>query len=181
MKEPRASFVRRAAPVVALAAGGVALWHSLDASSANSLRLAARLPAPPPTNTNAGPGNGASQSTQPAGNANPGGASGTTNTTIASTVCAHPVQVTGPVVDTRWGPVQVRAELGVGNHVCSADAIVYPNERQRSVFINQQAVPWIDGEVKTQGVNFDAIGGATYTTYGYRQSLQSILDSRAKK
>ena len=76
--------------------------------------------------------------------------------------------------------MQVRAELGAANHVCSADAIQYPNERQRSLMINGQAVPWIDGEVKTQGANFDAIGGATYTTEGYRASLQAILDGRSK-
>ncbi len=160
-----------------LAAAGVTLWHSLDSSSANTLRVAVR------TQPRAGSGGqvaSAPPATAGTGDTAPTQQSAPTTTVVASTVCAHPVRVDGPVVDTQFGPVQVRAELGTGNHVCSADAIQSPSDRERSVLINQQAVPWINDEVKTQGVNFDAIGGATYTSEGYRESLQSILDARAK-
>ncbi len=166
--------------MVALAALGGAFLRSLD-QSANTVRLSARaLPshfgngatattlAPPPDTSN---GTGGDTATVPAP---------TTTVAAPPTGCGNANSVDGPVIDTRWGPVQVRAKIGDGNRVCSADAIQTPNDHDRSVFINQQAVPWIDDEVKTQGVNFDSIGGDTITSDAYRESVQAILDGRAK-
>ena len=43
--------------------------------------------------------------------------------------------------------------------------------------INSYAIPQLDAQASQQGVNFDGVSGATYTTDGYRQSLQAIVDS----
>jgi uncharacterized protein with FMN-binding domain len=169
-RDERPPFTRRALPVVALAAGVIAVWRSMDSSSANTVRVAIR---PRTTPTTAAPARSATTAgAQPP--ANP------TTTTLVSTVCAHPVAITGPTAETQWGPVQVRAQLGTGNHVCSAHAIVTPSDHDQSVWINQQAVPMIDGEIAAQGVNFDTIGGATITSDGYRASLQAIVDRQPK-
>ena len=53
---------------------------------------------------------------------------------------------------------------------------MYPTGDGESISINNQALPIIEQQVKKQGVAFDGVSGATYTTEGYRQSLQSVLD-----
>jgi uncharacterized protein with FMN-binding domain len=171
-RDERAPFTRRALPVVALAAGVIAVWRSMDNSSANTVRVALRRQTTPTTHGTA---------SAPTAPPNDQGSSAPAPTTIpSSTVCAHPRSIDGPTIDTRWGPVQVRAKLGTGDQLCSAHAIVTPSERDRSVWINEQAVPLLDGEIPSQGVNFDSIGGATYTSEGYRASLQAIIDGHAK-
>lgn len=84
--------------------------------------------------------------------------------------------VTGPAVQTRWGPVQVAATITNGQ-VTEVHAVVWPDGDRRSVEINQYAIPQLDAMANAQGVQFDGVSGATYTTEGYRESLQQLLDS----
>ena len=85
--------------------------------------------------------------------------------------------VDGPAVDTRFGPVQVRLVVQ-GGKVVSAEAIDYPQNNRRDVQINAYAVPVLNSEaVDAQSANIDTVSGATYTSVGYRQSLQAALDS----
>jgi len=52
-----------------------------------------------------------------------------------------------------------------------------PNERARSAFINQQAIPMLRQEVlQAQSATIDLIGGATLTSEAYTQSLQAAVD-----
>ncbi|MFN8125634.1 MAG: FMN-binding protein [Candidatus Nanopelagicales bacterium] len=94
----------------------------------------------------------------------------------ASGTCADATTMTGDTVTTRWGPVQVRAQVRADGTICGSEAVVYPNGDGESMQINSYALPIIDQAVTTDGVAFDAVSGATYTSEGYRQSLQSILD-----
>ncbi len=105
---------------------------------------------------------------------------GTSNSADASTggSCATATTVTGDTVQTRWGPVQVEATVAADGTICSSQAVVYPTGDGESISINNQALPIIEQQVKKQGVAFDGVSGATYTTEGYRQSLQSVLDQR---
>ena len=60
---------------------------------------------------------------------------------------------------------------------------VYPNHTDRSVFINQQAIPLLTNEVLTMtkfNPNIELVGGATATSYAFAQSLQAAL-IQAKK
>lgn len=100
----------------------------------------------------------------------------TTDTKAASPTCDTATDLTGDTVSTRWGPVQVKASVLPDGSVCAAEAVVYPDSDGESVQINNYALPIIDAAVAEQGVAFDAVSGATYTSEGYRQSLQSILD-----
>lgn len=85
--------------------------------------------------------------------------------------------VDGPAVNTRFGPVQVRLQVQ-GGKVVSAEAIDYPQSNRRDVQINAHAVPVLNSEaVDAQSANIDTVSGATYTSVGYRQSLQAALDS----
>jgi uncharacterized protein with FMN-binding domain len=79
-------------------------------------------------------------------------------------------------VDTRWGPVQVQITVTNGK-ITAAQALVYPQENGRDQEINAYAVPQLNTEaVKAQSGNIDAVSGATVTSDGYIQSLQSAVD-----
>ncbi len=85
--------------------------------------------------------------------------------------------VTGRMAQTRWGPVQVRLTLSAGK-VVVAEAIVYPSGNRRDAEINGYAVPILNSEVVTaQSAQIDTVSGATVTSDGYLQSLQSAVDA----
>ncbi|MFF4357936.1 FMN-binding protein [Streptomyces sp. NPDC001604] len=85
--------------------------------------------------------------------------------------------VTGDTVQTRWGPVQVRITLKNGR-LTEVTAVTYPTENPRDQEINSFALPRLRSEaLQAQSANIDTVSGATYTSDGYRQSLQSALDS----
>lgn len=87
------------------------------------------------------------------------------------------VVVNGAAVDTQYGPVQVQIAIR-GRRIVRADAIVYPQDTSRDQEINSQAVPQLDQEtLQAQSARIDAVSGATYTSDGYQQSLQSALDA----
>jgi uncharacterized protein with FMN-binding domain len=85
--------------------------------------------------------------------------------------------INGAAADTRYGPVQVQIKLS-GNRIVSSDAIVYPTNERRDREINDYAVPQLNDEtVQAQSANIDTVSGATYTSDGYRESLQSAIDA----
>jgi uncharacterized protein with FMN-binding domain len=79
-------------------------------------------------------------------------------------------------VGTRYGDVQVRVIVR-GGRIADVQALTLPSDRQRSAEISQQAGPMLHDEaVQAQSAQIDTLGGATYTSEGYAQSLQSALD-----
>ena len=55
-------------------------------------------------------------------------------------------------------------------------ALQYPQERRRSAYINSQAVPILQSEaIQAQSANVNIVSGATLTSEGFQQSLQSAL------
>ena len=83
---------------------------------------------------------------------------------------------TGDAVDTRWGPVQVRITVQ-GGKITSSDAVQYPQNNGRDVQINGYALPILGQEaVQQQSASIDTVSGATVTSDGYLQSLQSAID-----
>jgi uncharacterized protein with FMN-binding domain len=85
--------------------------------------------------------------------------------------------VNGAAADTRYGPVQVQITVR-GGRIVKADAIVYPQGDRRDREINSWAVPQLNQEtLDAQSAQIDTVSGATYTSDGYRQSLQSALDA----
>ena len=84
--------------------------------------------------------------------------------------------VKGDTVDTRWGPVQVGIKVGSGR-ILAVDALIYPSGNGTDQQINSYAIPALNQEVMdAQSANIDMISGATVTSGGYIQSLQSALD-----
>ncbi|WP_191971298.1 FMN-binding protein [Streptomyces luteolifulvus] len=83
--------------------------------------------------------------------------------------------VTGDAAQTQYGAVQVRLTVNNGK-ITKAEAVQAPKGGQ-SDRITADAVPKLNQEaVAAQGADIDAVSGATYTSGGYKQSLQSALD-----
>ncbi|MGW2825157.1 FMN-binding protein [Streptomyces sp. NPDC001443] len=83
--------------------------------------------------------------------------------------------VTGRVAQTQYGPVQVRLTMS-GGKITKAEAVQAPSGGT-STQKTELAVPKLNQEaVAAQSADIDAVSGATYTSAGYKQSLQSALD-----
>lgn len=104
---------------------------------------------------------------QPAAPQGPGGAQAAGD--------AQARTLTGDVVGTRYGDVQVRITVA-GGRITSAAALQSPIGG-RSTTISTDAVPKLNRAAVTTGTaDIDAVSGATYTSGGYKESLQSALD-----
>jgi uncharacterized protein with FMN-binding domain len=85
--------------------------------------------------------------------------------------------VNGASVDTRYGPVQVQLHVRAGR-IVSATAIDYPQGSGRDREINSFAIPVLLKEtIAAQNARIDTVSGATFTSDGYRTSLQAALDA----
>ncbi len=86
-------------------------------------------------------------------------------------------RINGAAVTTRYGPVQVQITVS-GSRVVSAKAIAYPTGNSRDAEISSWAVPQLNSEVvQAQSASIDTVSGASFTSEGYRESLQSALDA----
>lgn len=82
---------------------------------------------------------------------------------------------TGDAVDTRFGAVQVRITISNGK-ITNVTAPQYPTESFRDQQINAQAIPWLEQQtIAAQSANIQGVGGASYTSQGFYQSLVSAL------
>ncbi len=103
-------------------------------------------------------------------------ASAGSNPTTAATPAADGTY-TGDAVQTRYGAVQVQITVANGR-ITSAEAIQYPNQDRHDQQINAYAVPILNSEVvAAQSASIDAVSGATVTSDGYLESLQSAIDA----
>jgi uncharacterized protein with FMN-binding domain len=82
---------------------------------------------------------------------------------------------TGAPADTRFGPVQVQITISNGK-ITNVTAPQYPTESFRDQQINAQAIPYLIQEtLQAQSANIQGVGGASYTSEGFYQSLVSAL------
>jgi uncharacterized protein with FMN-binding domain len=89
----------------------------------------------------------------------------------------HQGTFTGTVAQTQYGPVQVRITV-TGGKMTDVVALQLPRTEARSLDIDKTAVPAMRQEaLKVQSANIHAVSGATYTSQGYRTSLQAALDA----
>lgn len=93
-----------------------------------------------------------------------------------STTAAQPEVWTGSTAMTQYGPVQVEITTA-GGAITKVSVLQYPSGDPRDDQINGYALPILVQEaMDAQGANIDMVSGATYTSEGYLQSLQSALD-----
>ncbi|MER5788356.1 FMN-binding protein [Streptomyces sp. NPDC001980] len=104
--------------------------------------------------------------------ASSGSSSGSSSSGAAQ---AQAKTVTGQVAQTQYGPVQVRITVS-GGKITKAEAVQAPSggtSDQKTAL----SVPKLNQEAVAAGsANIDSVSGATYTSTGYKQSLQSALD-----
>jgi uncharacterized protein with FMN-binding domain len=84
---------------------------------------------------------------------------------------------TGQVAQTRWGPVQVEITTDASGTITDVEVIQYPAGNREDEQINSYALPQlIQATLDAQSADIDMVSGATVTSEGYLQSLQSALD-----
>jgi uncharacterized protein with FMN-binding domain len=102
-----------------------------------------------------------------------GGGAGGAGVTIKS---SYSGQVTGQAVDTPFGTVQVQVTIQNGT-ITDVQALQLPRGGGHTGQISAYAGPQLRSEVlAAQSAQIDTISGATYTSDGYIQSLQSALN-----
>ena len=78
-------------------------------------------------------------------------------------------------MQTRFGPVDVAVTVA-GGKITAVDFVAAPSDRARSREISSQAEPLLRSEaLSAQSAAVNLLSGATYTSDGFAQSLQSAL------
>ncbi len=129
---------------------------------------------------NAG-GTGASNAGTSGSGTSSGGTAGTGSATGGSTAGGSSSATAtgtyaGSVVMTRYGPVQVQVTVQDGR-VTDVQALQLPSGGH-SGRISQIVAPMLQGEaLAAQSASISIVSGATFTSVGYANSLQSALDA----
>ncbi len=153
---PRVRATHKASPTASATASPTATPTATATAKATTAPKVAATTAP------AAPAAPAPAAPAPAAPAAPAGVSGT---------------FTGGTAQTAYGPVQVQIVVQ-NNTITSANAIRYPTGNSHDVAIAQYAVPVLNREaVQAQSAQISMVSGATYTSSGYIQSLQSALSA----
>jgi uncharacterized protein with FMN-binding domain len=152
--------MRRALLTLGGTAAGLAARLSFKTHS-----LAAADPAASPPAVSAGSSQPTAGGTE-AGSASP----------AASMQAGSARTVTGAVESTQFGPMQVQVTLA-GMKITKVAVLQRTNDGAESDQIDANAIPKLTSEtLAAQSAHIDAVSGASYTSSGYIQSLQSALD-----
>jgi len=128
--------------------------------------------------SSAPPSTGGSPTTSaPAGTSKaPAGRSPAPASSARSSAAATQTDYTGQAIQTQYGTVQVKVTM-TGKKIDNVSFVQLTAFDQRSQYINSQAAPLLlQQTLSAQSAQIDGVSGATYTSIGYVQSLQSALD-----
>ena len=163
--------MRRAVIVLGTTAAGLAALLSFKSHSLAASDPPASTPPPStgsPQATASGTGPSSTGSTA-------GKAASATPKASAATLAATRT-VTGSVANTQYGPMQVRVTLA-GTKITEVTVLQRTDDGSESDQIDANAIPKLTSEtLAAQSAHIDAVSGASYTSSGYIQSLQSALD-----
>ena len=152
-----------AATVITAAAALVTAWRAGGTAAQPGAVPGVHVVGAPPS---------ASSTHQPAARSKAGSRS-----TARTTAPATKRTVTGAVVSTPYGNVQVAAVVK-GSKLLDVKALHLTDANGTSRSISAGAAPQLRSEaLQAQSAQIDTVSGATYTSEGYRQSLQAALDS----
>jgi uncharacterized protein with FMN-binding domain len=145
-------FGRRVAPAVLIAVAGGALLYALPSPAGSE--AADEAPAPTATPTS-------------------GSTAGSGSTATATPAAAARI-VHGDAIPFRFGTVQADVEL-TGSTITDITTVQAPGGGYQKY--TDRAIPTMKQRIiKAQSTNVAAVSGATYTSKGYAQSVQSALD-----
>ncbi|MBU6242216.1 MAG: FMN-binding protein [Acidobacteria bacterium] len=88
--------------------------------------------------------------------------------------------VTSPTALFRWGGIQLQVHFTRTNAICDVEVLQYPNDRSKSIAINERALPVYNSEaVSANSAGISAVSGATDSWEAYTAALQAVIDSRS--
>ncbi len=97
---------------------------------------------------------------------------------LAGKIPATETAVNGHVANTVYGPVQIQLIMQ-NSKIVKVAVLTQPANTIHDIQIGEFAFPKLISETLTaQTAKIDAVSGASYTSAGYIQSLQSALDNR---
>lgn len=134
-----------------------------------------------PSTSSTGSAGGSPPESESAGQSSSSSSSSSSNKTSggsgsSTTKSTSKQSFTGDAAATEWGPVQVKIVVK-NKKITSVTVLQSPNGNPRDYEINSYALPILVQEtISAQSANIDMISGATVTSGGYIQSLQSALD-----
>lgn len=97
-------------------------------------------------------------------------------TPATGSTASDSVTVVGSVAQTRYGPVQVQVTF-TGSQIVDVQTLQSPSSHRESERISARSTPVLAQEVlSAQSASIDTVSGATYTSEGYRESVQSAID-----
>ena len=150
------------------------------------LSFKSHVPSAPVAATTGGSGGAASSSSSPSSGSSSSGGGQTEvvpgafpQGSIARNLPAGESAVDGKVANTAYGPVQIQL-IKQNTKIVKVAVLVQPTNTLHDVQIGEFAFPKLISEtLAAQNGKIDAVSGATYTSAGYIQSLQSALDKRS--
>lgn len=147
----------------------VVLLFGYDASNATTTASA-------PTSIVSGATGSTGTSSGSSGGSSGGSSSSSSSSSGSAGRSSSTKTVTGSVASTQWGPVQVELTVS-GGKITKVSVVQYPNGNPRDQEINDYALPILVQETTDQqSAGIDMVSGATVTSVGYIQSLQSAID-----
>lgn len=86
--------------------------------------------------------------------------------------------IAGAVIGTKYGPMQVKV-VWSGGKITDVVTLQMTNSSSHSTALSQHACPILRSEaLAAQSANIATVSGATYTSNGYKQSMQSALNQK---
>ena len=164
--------------IAATVAGIVSLLgfksHGHPLSAAGALPSAGAQPSEPASSPSAA-------SSSPASTGSSSGSAGASGSSSSTAPQATAKTYLGAAVQTRYGIVQVKATVS-GGKLTNVAFVQLEAFDGRSQEINSYAAPILLQEtIQAGSANVQSVSGATYTSDGYVQSLQSALDAAGLK
>ena len=151
--------------------GGATIDSGAPATPSTQVPTETTVPTPTPTQTSApAPAPAPTSAPAPAPTSAPAPAPTSASAPADVTVTGRGYNAGG------FGTVSVQITVTNGV-VTAAKAVSYPNRDNRSAWISQQAIPWLVEQTLAakDSANVAGVGGATYTSGAWINSLQSAL------
>jgi uncharacterized protein with FMN-binding domain len=124
--------------------------------------------------TTSGQSSGGSSAGTTSGSASTGNGNGPTAPSSSSPTYKDGTYA-GSEADAFYGLVKVAATIS-GGKMTAVNFLEHPSDNPNSVYINQQAMPYLQQEaIQAQSANVNIISGATDTSQAFIQSLSAAL------
>jgi len=156
--------------------GTVAGLAALFSFKSHPLAAPAAAPAPATPSASAGTSQAVTGGTGSGSGSAAAGQTASAAPKASAPAAAATRKITGTVANTQYGPMQVEVTLA-GKKITNVTVLQRTDDGTESDQVDANAIPKLVSEtLAAQSARIDAVSGASYTSSGYIQSLQSALD-----